>query len=112
MPDPYYLPGQVLPDEDALSATHLGLPVRMPVSQVRQFAALQLPLELVEIGLVLQDASRNRMWLRETDPHFHWLIRRLDIAARLGADWRHRVETGERLTGVLPSQAGAPKPAK
>lgn len=95
-----------------LSATHLGATLRMRIANVRRIAALQLPLMLVEIGLVLEDARGNRIWLRETDPQFHWLARRLDIADRLGPDWHHRVETGERLTAAIEPQAAAPKPAK
>lgn len=112
MPDTYYLPGQVHPDDDLVSATHLGTTLRMRIANVRRIAALQLPLMLVEIGLVLEDARGNRMWLRETDPQFHWLARRLDIAARLGPGWHHRVEAGQRLTAEIKPQAAAPKPAK
>jgi hypothetical protein len=112
LPDTYYLPGQVLPGDDLVSATHLGATLRMRVANVRRITALQLPLVLVEIGLVLEDARGNRMWLRETDPQFHWLARRLDIATRLGANWHHRVEAGERLTAEIQVQAAAPKPAK
>jgi hypothetical protein len=98
----YYLPGSILRDEDALVAKHLTKVRRMRIGDVRRVTALPVPSIIDEVGLVLEDKSGNRIWLRETDLHFHWLTRRLNADVLLGGDWYPRAETGEHLSAEIP----------
>ncbi len=102
-PKTYYLPGKIVRESDCLIARHLLVTHRMNLSALRRITSLPVPSLIDEVGLVIEDKAGNRIWVRETDLHFHWLVARLNADELLGDNWYARAENGEHITATVPA---------